>query len=528
MTEERMQNGDGSKNQTELQGGSGISKSDAATDGKGKKTGDVIAVVLAVVLGLVVGAGGTLFVTRNVWNGKDKETVAQAEKEDGNAEETALGSVLTEETGEADGESDAAGIEEKITEIMSLADACMEEGAYEDAQAYYRDVLEQDVSFAQAYQKLSEIYLLMGNYADAVSILTEGMEKSQSADVEALRGQLMNVYLQEADVSLEAGNYEEALTYCRNILEQDVSFAQAYQKRSEIYLLMGDYADAVSILAEGMEKSQSADTEALHRLLVDVCLQVADVWLAAGDYTQALTMLREGIDYTGDAALLEREQAVRDRIKVVKETWYSPDDCVDGWIEYEYDVNGNLLSAINCDSDGLGYGGSSYEYNAFGNVVRWYSLLHTSNGEYVYDANGNRIKEIRYDEDRVDSWTEYEYDANGNQIKEISYYSDGSVSGWHEYEYDANGDLTKDADYFIPPYYNSDGSAGEWVVYEYEYEYVYDANGNLIEEVSSGPKGTSSTRYEYDINRNLIKEVRYGSDGYAGSRTEYEYAYIGE
>ena len=82
-----------------------MTQKDNMASGNEKRAGYVIAVILATVLGMIVGAGGTLFVTRNVWGGKEADK--QIAKQEDDSEETGQENVLAED----DGEPAATGID---------------------------------------------------------------------------------------------------------------------------------------------------------------------------------------------------------------------------------------------------------------------------------------------------------------------------------------------------------------------------------------------------------------------------------
>lgn len=89
-----------------------------------------------------------------------------------------------------------------------------------------------------------------------------------------------------------------------------------------------------------------------------------------------------------------------------------------------------------------------------------------------YNDVGSIIKFTGYDENgNVEfSWgRRYEYDANGNVIKEISLDAEGSVTGWEIFEYDADGNEEKTTQY------DANGKMTGWT------EYTYDENGRFVD-----------------------------------------------
>ena len=151
---------------------------------------------------------------------------------------------------------------------------------------------------------------------------------------------------------------------------------------------------------------------------------------------------------------------------------------VEGATAYTYDPNGNLLTVT--DSSGTitrtydslnrvtSYTNANdqtigYEYDAFGNLKK---LTYPDNKQvsYTYNANNQMIK--------VKDWnnreTTYAYDNNG-RLASIAR-PDGSVE---TYTYNAAGQLTL----------TEDKNANNEIINRYQYS--YDADGNIINEVSA-------------------------------------------
>lgn len=109
---------------------------------------------------------------------------------------------------------------------------------------------------------------------------------------------------------------------------------------------------------------------------------------------------------------------------------------------------------------------------------------------YLYDEN-NRVSKVTtsYDGEML-SYEEYTYDENGNRIRRVT---DGSD---YRYDYNENGQVTK---------YYSVGKDGKECIIS---EYIYDASGNLVEEISmiNGSLATAIV-YAYDKNGVLIRKT---------------------
>ncbi len=517
---------------------------DETAGGNGKKAGYIIAVIFATVLGMAVGAGGTLFFTRGSIPGREEAAEQADAGETGGVNATGQDGAVAagadkaerdESSARACVESAGMCMELAIQAVTRLAQASFESGEYADALTYYGRMLEWEDTAAEAYRKSAEIHLALGEYEDAAAVLNEGIERIREEDAALLLEQLVEVYLREseawlsegdyeqayavlregaeatgaavlsererslenmslAEACFEAGEYEEALAYYGNVLEEDDSFTEAYRKSAQIYLVWGDYENAEAVLSGGIVKSREEDAQSLREQLVGVYLLESDAQLAAGDYEQAYAVLLEGAEVADAENLLDRAQDVRDKVKLVREEYDRTE--YSGYSVYEYDTAGHLIRKGFTDP-----------------LLTW--------EEYEYDAVGNLIKKVWYDEDgSISWWTEYEYDAVGDLIREVNYDEDGSIY-WrveYEYEYDAVGNLIKEVQYV-----DSDHVSDE----EYITEYEYDAIGNVIRITDYGPNGSGGAEYEYDVVGNLIRTISYGSDPTGGSWAEYEYDTFG-
>jgi len=179
---------------------------------------------------------------------------------------------------------------------------------------------------------------------------------------------------------------------------------------------------------------------------------------------------------------------------------YNAEDELTGYIEYEYDSNGNQTKA------------SSYNEN--GEMYRYL--------EYEYDSNGNRtlFNQYNYSNGNLTSHSEYKYDSYGNQTK-TNYYNEKGVLymyGEYEYEYDFHGNKTKETIYV-----NGKLSSNR----EYEYENEYDSHGNKTKEsIFTDGELSYYYEYEYDYHENLMKESYYSANG--SVLYEYEYDSYGK
>lgn len=150
----------------------------------------------------------------------------------------------------------------------------------------------------------------------------------------------------------------------------------------------------------------------------------------------------------------------------------------DGTVSFTYDQNGNLLTAA--DSAGT----TVREYDALNRITKY---IDTQGNiiEYAYDAVGNLItltypggRQVQYQYDasnrlvKVTDWagriTSYEYDPNGRLVKTLH---PGGTSTTRAYDDASRLIQMKDVN-------NSGGIISQ-------YDYTYDASGNLTEEKNS-------------------------------------------
>lgn len=80
--------------------------------------------------------------------------------------------------------------------------------------------------------------------------------------------------LEQAKIHLEEGEYQEALKYCKQAVELDDQYIEAYQKSADIYMAMDAYQDAIEILEDGLETT--GNQEGLEKKLEEVYRREAE------------------------------------------------------------------------------------------------------------------------------------------------------------------------------------------------------------------------------------------------------------
>lgn len=184
-----------------------------------------------------------------------------------------------------------------------------------------------------------------------------------------------------------------------------------------------------------------------------------------------------------------------------------------------YDANGCLISEKMLDNGTLlktlKY---SYDSNLRNTEIKEYNsddLLITTDYN-KYDASGNLIeKGTIYSEHSDVTGADkdvYLYDAQGNRIEETFYGLSGNYLGKHQYKYDSFGNLIE------KKYYDT-------LVLTWAWEYKYDSNNNLIEESAYDSNGlTEKIQYKYDSLGNILEKNFYNYAENITSGEKYVYS----
>lgn len=207
-----------------------------------------------------------------------------------------------------------------------------------------------------------------------------------------------------------------------------------------------------------------------------------------------------------------------EEIKSIKVTEFNYEDKT--WKELdcifaEYDVNGNVLNEKRETVDGTIQFDYQYTYDDNNqlkliNGIRLRNCVNVDyHYEYFYDEDGNQIKGIRYDEDgNTLSSYKADYDEDGNFLLGINYVDDAPTSKY-EAEYDNKGRLTTEKRYTGYVYKDE-----ESYQLEYQLEYLYDENDNVIQETKFDGylEPEYQYNYQYDDENHLVKALNYDSN----------------
>lgn len=300
-------------------------------------------------------------------------------------------------------------------------------------------------------------------------------------------------FFDQAMVSADEGQYEQAIELLTRAIELDPEFFDAYRERAMNYLSIedterasGDFIAAAKLCAE--QNGRKAGEEFLKE--VRNCLRFNS---ELNELFVQFTMKDESAppdpnrDYFPNGQLMtEREYGQDGRLE--REVWYEMDGSEDTYYLFDYDENGRTTAKRMYDSDG----------------TRGPYFL------YDYDTNGNLIRENNYrSDDSLADYTEFQYDANGNKIR-ADWYVGGTLGSYTTYEYGAGGDLAKEL------YCTAEGRI--------EIEYLYDENGNLIQKTQYEEDGSVFSKYAYEYHENGVrkKETSYEVDGTISYEINYD------
>lgn len=182
--------------------------------------------------------------------------------------------------------------------------------------------------------------------------------------------------------------------------------------------------------------------------------------------------------------LLE-EYTYDERGNLLTKTTYYEDGPVNMIYEYSYDDANCLIFELARSGEDEVYYSYEYAYDESGRLTFKYSNDGTYTA-YIYDEQGNKLSEVYYDIDGVETdRTEYDYDADGNELSE-RHYSEDSLYLWYKSEYDENGNKIRFERL------NMQGGAQDIVLCD------YDDDGHLVKSTRFDASGNVVTYSEYE------------------------------
>ena len=265
---------------------------------------------------------------------------------------------------------------------------------------------------------------------------------------------------------------------------------------------------------------------------------------------QRLSTVYEALGRESDSAEVLRESREASQLRMVFESDSREDDISveayskNGYLLATFDVDQNDLENKTVDDQSISQA-VTYRYNLGGQLD---SIETDSNDrEYYYDENGNCVSMIWYDEDGVYAAYDYEIGEDGRRVSETCYDKGRSYETAKyyitEYQYGDNGLLAQKLTY---GYYNeTERVLSMREIYEYnEYEdlakevryiednmvdrsigYTYDEYGRLKTETHYDMANmvTEQRSYEYDASGNRMSAGIIGPGGSALGTILYSY-----
>jgi hypothetical protein len=189
------------------------------------------------------------------------------------------------------------------------------------------------------------------------------------------------------------------------------------------------------------------------------------------------------------------------------------------WEIYYYDSLGNRIEKVRLNNKNLIIQKNNYFYNNKGNLIEnTYTddMGHNIKFSFSYDAKDSLIEVTKHFLHNSQNEKQiYVYDDNGNQIEEITYNTDGHSSYHVKRIYDKRSNLIE------TNYINWDGTKSNRIVFE------FDSNNNQIKSLNYGSSGSlfSHSKSWYNKKNELIETISYDIKNDITSHFKYSYKY---
>lgn len=407
-----------------------------------------------------------------------------------------------------------AAIGQPVKEKEPLAPVKQDQVTRETTGREAGDMVEKAVSFAKKYWAVIAaacvvllIILITSGGRKEETDSAEGLETIQTEPADAEQPeqeeeeenredpeQKAAALLEEGRTNLAEGNFGNAKQCFAEAKSLAPENAEIYLAESDLYMQEEDYMSAMSVLAEGISRTENIMLDARRNELLD------SIHLTRQEKYMDDTV-REICEYNADGLIQARYR-------------YDSEGDLESWDEYVYN-DGVLASEVSYYENGAKRSGIAYNEDGTENVYAAYDRSGQMTDVYIaeYAASGRLERKVYYETrgltlnssmDRVlrngvKWWKIYDYDEYGNQVLDTSYNKNGSVSSWQEYYYD---------------------NAGNTVGYAAFYE---DGMMNARGECSYDEEGRQTGIAEYDADGNLNRKVEYEYDSFGSCVTERRY-----
>lgn len=201
---------------------------------------------------------------------------------------------------------------------------------------------------------------------------------------------------------------------------------------------------------------------------------------------------------------------------------YNSAGAIDKKIVYTYDDRRLLLEVAGYLGDGRRYMNDSYYYGEENRVTELKNNLNKFSYSYDDDGNVSEIKKSsRYFKTANESayhltdFYQLSHDRNGN-LTEISHYkADSTLRVRFQYMLDDKGKIVKE------------NEIGSDLKPAYQRMYLYDKNGNVIEESGTDRGRKFRTAHKYDSRSNIIESIVYDQINEPAQFIKYNYSRYG-
>ena len=192
-----------------------------------------------------------------------------------------------------------------------------------------------------------------------------------------------------------------------------------------------------------------------------------------------------------------------------------------------YDTAGRQSEQRVHENDSSDYIYTKYIYDAAGNTtqvkqgqnLRGQDIV-ASDVSYAYDNMNRKSDEYHKIDANRKSHIRYSYDSNGNKTQEFRYADAGEKEFLvYTYDYDFAGRVKEESGTLRAAGGSSDDDAHG----SYNKKYVYDDDGNLIEQLVDNGNGYDSTTYTYDYLNHVVEKKEPFTDSSPFKSTTYKY-----
>lgn len=515
-----------------------------------KKKKKPIALIVVLLLAVCAAAGAIVYFNSDAYHYKKNMKTANAFYEEGNYKEAleAYNAAL-----EINQESEEA-VAGKIASYMGLGEQLYREEDYEGALDAYKAVLSLQEDNADVYLGMSNAYIRLEKFEQAVTILQDGYQVTKDMTLKTREEYLMdNIVLVRVDIAgddLGIGSSNVFSSYPLPGISNADEASGTYKSAFYLYYY-DDLGNIYKREIRTLRDSKTFDGITYHdveRVKTTIYGQNGVAWEKDEYYVKDNCVAFSNVIYFRDSNgkeiyrvyYTDDDKAVFENDRLIGGTFISryeePTE-----VEFVYDGQGKIIN-IDIGSDKYAYSYDdqgriiyedegnnryAYTYNDQGQIKKIEHVkknaqkdiyLHT----YSYDSQGNLENLKSYENGNLTWETIYEYDHDGNVVYEELSSPNRSERDVRSWVYD-DGKLTEEH------YVSGMSATGVWS----DTTYSYDTEGNVSQEKNVGKGGEShEIDYAYDMFGNVVYEEMVFSDMWSQESATMEYtntyAFIGD